>query len=151
MTAQFGAVVSLPIQNSSISSPSWVGINLDTPSAAQFLVMIANSRIDSGLLAFSASPNNGGTVITTFSNDAFNTTVAGKTVQFNVDSSVKFASSACLLATGNTLTHSAGFFDFFFSNLNGGVMNVVDPPNLSANNAGAALHPGPATNVAACP
>lgn len=151
MTAQLGAVVSLTIQNSLVSAPSWVGINIGTPSPAQFIVMISNSRIDSSRLAFVASPNNGGTVVATFANNVFNTTGSGNTVQFQVNSSANFASSACLYATGNTLTYPAGFFGFSFSNLNGGVMNVVDLPNLSAINGAAAVDPGPATNVAACP
>ena len=150
LTAQLGAVVDFLMQNSLITSP-FVGMTVDTPSAAHFNVTIRDSRIDAQLGAFNASPNNGGTVVATFTDNVFNNGTAGNTIQFNVNSSVNFASSACLLATGNTLTHPAGASDFTFFNLNGGAMTVVDLPNLSANNGGAVVNPGPATDVAACP
>lgn len=151
MVAQLGAVVNFLMTDSRVTSPTWVGMSVDTPSPAQFFVTIRDSRIDSGRAAFAASPNNGGTVVATFSDNVFNTTSFGNTVHFNVNSSVSFASSACLNATGNTLTHPGGSSAFAFFNLNGGVMNVVDLPNLSANNGGAVVNPGPATSVAACP
>lgn len=150
MTAQLGAVVNFLMQDSRISTP-FVGLTVGTPSPATINVTLLRSRIDAKLGAFNASPNNGGVVVANFTNNIFNNTDSGNTVQFNVNSSVSFTSSACLLATGNALTHAAGASDFTFFNLNGGVVNVVDLSNLSANNGGAVVSVGPATNVAACP